>query len=204
MKKVLQFSICMLAVLTSIATTYAKDNKVKVDDKNKKEITLTLDDVKQGQQLLIKDINGLTLYKEDFKNTGSYSNTFNLSNLPNGSYYFEHEKDYQVKIIPFEIQSGAAAYNTANFVTLFKPVTRFKNNTVYISKLALNKEDLHIKIYYKKNSNTTHTDFELLHSETISNQVNIERIYSLSEKQQGEYKIVFETEGRFYTEYMHI
>lgn len=202
MKKVLKLSICMLVMISSIATSYANDYSVRINEKGKKEITLTLDHVKVGQQLYIKEVDGLTLYTEAFKTSGIYNNKFDLSNLPNGNYYFEHEKDYQIKIMPFKVVSGEVVFNRDKELTVFKPVFKVKNNNIYLSKLALNKEDLNVKIYY--DSNYGKSDFELIHSETITDEINIERIYSLSDKEKGDYRIDIEANGRSYSEFVSI
>lgn len=202
MKKVMKLSICMLVMVSSIATSYATNFSSFIDDKEKMEITLTLKDAKEGQQLLIKDVNGLILHKETIEKTGLYNNTFDLTNLPNGNYYFEHQKAYQIKIIPFNVKTGTVAFITDKEITLFKPVLRVKENNILISKLALEKEPLHVKIYY--NTNLRGADYELIHSDTITNEMNIERIYQLDGKEHGDYRIVFESNGREYVEYFTI
>lgn len=202
MKKVMKLSICMLVTMTSIAASYANDFSSYIDDKEKAEITLTLEDVKEGQQLLIKDVNGLILHRETIETTGVYNNTFDLTNLPNGNYYFEHQKAYQIKIIPFNVSSGKVAFTTAKQTTIYKPVLRVKDNNLLVSKLALDKEPLDVKIYYdgKFSSN----GYELIHSDNISDEMNIERIYKLDKKEKGNYRIVFESNGREYIENVKI
>ncbi|MGJ5642917.1 hypothetical protein [Formosa sp. S-31] len=203
MKNVMKLSICVLLAVSSIATGYAKTFSSKKDDKEKMEITLSLRYVKEGQQLLIKDLNGLIIYKEEIEETGYYNHKFDLTNLPNGDYYFEHQKAFQIKIIPFQVSTNDVSFKTEAEMLIYKPVVKFKNNQLLLTKLALEKEDLNVKIYYDATPNSS-SDYDLIYTETITNTLNIERIYQLSPKQKGDYKIILESNGRTYTENISI
>ena len=48
-------------------------------DNDLKKTTFTINNVKQGNQLIIKDFNGLILYKEQIKESGNYSKGFDLN-----------------------------------------------------------------------------------------------------------------------------
>lgn len=201
MKNVMKLSICLLVMITSITASYANNAIRKDDDKGKMVITLTLDHVKVGQQLLIKDLDGITIYKEAIATSGAYKNTFNLKSLPAGNYYFEHFKDFQVKRIPFTVSKGDVYFDDANVKSFFKPVLRAENNTLYLTQLALAKENLSVAIYYSENPGD---NSQLIHNETITDTVNIERIYQLSEKKKGTYKIVLTTNDEDFVKYVNL
>jgi hypothetical protein len=83
--------------------------------------------------------------------------------------------------------------------TIFKPTVRVKGNLVFVSKLALNNEPLKIEIYYEKGNSS-----ELVLTETIKGTKNIERVYKLTEElKSGDYKIIFNTSGREFTEFIN-
>lgn len=149
--------------------------------------TITLHNVKQGNQLLIKDSHGIIIYKEEIKNAGTYSKGFDLTALPDGNYVFELEKDVEIKSIPFKINANTVILNN-NEPTIFKPIITSKNNYLYLTKLALNNEPLHVKIYNEED--------ELLYSEKIENTKTIEKAYKLIAP--GTYKIVLASNGRTY------
>ena len=65
----------MLIALISNATNGLNNDPKK--DLNK--TTFTLKNVKQGNQLIIKDLYGLILYKEQIKDSGNYSKGFDLT-----------------------------------------------------------------------------------------------------------------------------
>ncbi|MGJ5642914.1 hypothetical protein [Formosa sp. S-31] len=201
MNKVLKLSLGLLVMVTSMTSGYANTITKNDNEKGKIEVTLTLEDVKAGQLVLIKDMSGLTIYKEAIKKAGVYNNTFNLKSLPDGAYYFEHIKDYQVKMIPFTVKYKKATVYRANEKVFFKPVVRTENNMIYLTQLALDKKDLKVSIYY---TDKFGFESELVLSETIKDTVNIERIYGLSANKKGEYKVVLSTNGEEFVEYFNL
>ncbi|MBP1840485.1 hypothetical protein [Formosa algae] len=196
MKKVFVFSIYMLAGISGFANTSNND----IVAENKSEVVLTLNNVKEGQELAIKDAYGSILYNTTIKTTGLYNNKFDLTALPDGQYSFEHEKGFEIEIMPFTVSLGNVTFNKSEEKSIFKPVIKFKENKIYVSKLDLNKEDVDVKIYYTSNN----SDFNIIHSETFSNTTDINRIYSLAEKRSGSYKVIINANGRNYVEQFKI
>ena len=180
----------MLIALISNATNGLNNDPKK--DLNK--TTFTLKNVKQGNQLIIKDLYGLILYKEQIKDSGNYSKGFDLTSLPDGSYVFELEKDLEIKSFPFTVTAKKVIFNE-NETTIHKPYVSFKNNYIYVSKLALNNEPLDVKIYYQDGTG-------LIYSENIKDTKVIEKVYKLASNAKGNYKIVLSSNGREYYEYI--
>lgn len=182
-------SAVMLAAMYSNA-----NNGLSNDPKNENKTTFSIKDVKSGNQLLIKDLNGIILYKEYIKDSGDYSKGFDLTALPNGSYVFELEKDLEIKSYPFTVESNKVLFSE-NETTIHKPYVTAKGNYLYVSKLALNNEPLDIKIYYKDTS-------ELIYSEKIKDTKSIQKVYKLLSNYKGDYTIVLNSNGREYYEYI--
>ena len=179
--------VTMFATLLSFANDASLFNI-----KNDAERTaLTLYNVKQGNLLSVKDINGVILFKEYIQESGTYTKGFDLTALPNGAYIFELDKDLEINTIPFTVKSNIVLFEKENEKTIFKPMVRVEGDKVYVSKLALNEEPLEIKIYFEGLNGS-----ELMFTETIENTKIIERIYRLDGLNTGSYKIVFYTEGR--------
>ena len=158
-----------------------------------KRTYLSLENVKQGNLLSVKDINGVILYKEFIQETGKYTKGFDLTTLPNGGYVFELDKDLEISTIPFKVISNVVVFDKENEKTIYKPLVRTKGNLVYVNKLSLNKEPLKIKVYF---SGFDSSYSELVLSETIKNTKSIGRIYKLEGLDLGSYKIEFHSEGR--------
>ncbi len=191
-------SICLLVVATSFASGFASNLSSDFDGRRDMEITLTLDNVKEGQQLYIKDIKGFILYNKTFKTSGSVNNTFDFSTLPNGVYFFEHEKAYQVKVIPFNVKDGEVRFSP-NEKVIYKPAVNVKNNIVYLSKLELDKKDVTVTLLFEKDNH-----YDVINKEKFTDTANIQRAYNLSKKESGNYKVVVKANGREFVEYFSI
>jgi hypothetical protein len=193
MKKRMHQIVCMLmmsmGIMSYANSTYSLDN-------HKESTVLTLNNVKKGHQLVIKDANLLILYKEAIQQSGTYSKGFDLTALPNGSYYFELDKDVEIVIIPFKVVESQVTFEKEKETVIYKPTVRLDDNHLFISRLSLKAKPLTIKLYYRAISQGE----DLIFSEEIENTKIVERVYELSRKKKGTYTIVFESEGREFVE----
>ncbi|MBD0823440.1 hypothetical protein [Aestuariibaculum marinum] len=200
MKNVLNNTRKRFLMVTMFATllSFANDAALFTIKDDAKKTSVTLSDVKAGNLLSIKDDNGMILYKELIQKTGTYTKGFDLTSLPDGSYFFELDKDVEITTIPFTVNDNTVDFQKEMESTMFKPVTRVKGEMVYISRLSLNKAPLEINVYFTSEDGAPVP--ELMHSETITNTENVSRIFRLSGLNKGDYKIVYKTEGKVFTE----
>lgn len=186
--------VMMLSAMLSNATRPATfENKVEI-----KNSILSIHNVKQGQQLVIKDYYGIVLYKELIEKSGAYSKGFDLTALPNGEYYFELDRDIEIQVIPFKVYMNKVEFLKEKETKFFKPVIRFKENKVLLSRLSFDNKPLEVKIYYDYDNG--YSGYELLHSEKFKDTKIVERVYALDKTKKGNYKVVVKTEGREFTE----
>ncbi|TVZ26884.1 hypothetical protein JM83_1880 [Gillisia sp. Hel_I_86] len=195
--KNLNKSILMVALMTA-SLSYASNTSTLMGMKDIKITALILEHVKEGELISIKDNSGLILYKEIVQNSGTYSKEFDLTALPDGNYFFEIDGDVKIKTIPFIVRAKNVVFDKTKETIFIKPTTRLKGNLILVSKLALDLEPLKIDVYYKGISES----YELLNSETIDNTKVIERIYKLSDAYKGNYKIVYHSSGKEFTEFI--
>lgn len=196
MKKEFKTSVLMVMLCAVMLNNANANNFIPLNTEFNKT-TLSLNNVKKGNKLLIKDLNGLVLYKELIKDSGTYYKGFDLTSLPNGNYYFELDKDVEIQTMPFTVSLGNVSFNKEKQTTVFKPIIRVKNNKILVSKLSLQEKPFEMKVYQDYDNKNY-----LVYSEFIDNTKVIERIFKLSEK--GSYKIVLKTEGREFVEYITI
>ena len=159
-------------------------------------MALTLENVSSGNSLTIKDSNGIVLYKELIKTSGTYKKGFDLTALPDGNYVFELNKDLEIKLIPFTVAAEKVEFNKGEAKSIFKPYVRQKDNKVLISKLALNGEPVTINIY--ANSDDT---YKLSYSETIKGIKAIGKVYEL--KQGASYRITLKSNNKEFTTFIN-
>ncbi|MCL5127023.1 hypothetical protein [Algibacter sp. L4_22] len=196
MKNVIKHSkkILLAAAMLTVLIGNAKD-KSSALKKGLIKTALTVDNVKEGNLLSIKDQNGITLYKELILESGTYKKGFDLTALPNGDYFFEVDKDVEIKTIPFTVESNKVVFKKDEEVTVFKPFVRENDGVVYISKLAPDYASLKISIYGNYNG-----AFELIHSDKFENLQTIQKAYKL---EKGSYKIVLNSDNNEYTKFIN-
>lgn len=189
MKKVLKNSIVLVMLFTMLCSNATEISSLKNVEDGK--TTLFLTNVKQGEQLIIKDVLGLIIYKELISQDGNYNKAFDLTSLPNGDYNFELDKQMQIQIIPFKVEFNTVKFNKDKETIINKPFVKVKDNMLYITQLALELEPLKIDLYYNADD-----VLNLIHTEKIENTKQIQRIYKLLKDKKGDYKLVFKTNGR--------
>ena len=193
MKKAFQKHLLYVAVLVTMVN-YASNVSPLNEDENIKKTVLTLNNVKEGQQLLIKDVNQIILYKEKISKSGDYRKGFDLTALPDGDYFFELNKDSVIEVIPFKVNNNVVTFNKVKKIQIFKPYVTLKENTVLVSSLSLNAEPVRLSIYYENDGS-----MELIHKETISNTVNIQKAYTLDATKTGKYLFSISKEKRTFS-----
>lgn len=192
--KTIRKSILLVTVFTTMLSS-ANEISTLISKEDLKRTALTIDNVREGDLLSIKNQNGIVIYKELIDFSGTYKKGFDLTALPNGSYFFEIDKEIEIKTIPFTVDSSIVAFDKSKEVITFKPYVNRKDDLVLISKLAPDLEPLSIDVYSKSND-----DYNLVHSEEISGTQNIERVFKL---RKGEYKFVFIFNDREYTKFIN-
>ncbi|MEW4922468.1 hypothetical protein [Algibacter sp. 2305UL17-15] len=200
MKNVIKHSKKGILMVTMFATllSFANDASLFKIKNDAERTSLTLYNVKQGNLLSIKDTNGVILFKNYIQGSGTYTKSFDLTALPNGTYVFEIDKDLEINTIPFTVKSNNVLFDKEKGETIFKPMVRINDDMVYVSKLSLNEDPFEIEIYFKGLNGS-----ELMFAETIESTKTIERIYKLGGLDFGSYKLVFHTEGREFIKYIN-
>lgn len=186
----------LLAIALLITTlTFANDDRTFSVIANAEKTTVTIKNVEEGQQLSLIDENKVVIYKEKITKSGLYTKVFDLTSLPDGNYFFELNKNLQIHTIPFKVVYSEVTFDKSNEIVVYKPTIRLKEDLVLISQLSLREAPLKIELFYDKDQNG---DYQLLHTETINNGITLEKVFKLSEKEKGNYKLVFTTEGRVF------
>jgi len=194
MRKRMNQIVCMVLMIVAMQS-YA--NRKYSLDIYKESTVITFNNVKKGHQLVIKDANLLVVYKESIQKSGNYSKGFDLTALPDGDYYVELDKDIQIVIIPFTVASNIVTFKKENETVIYKPTVRLEDNHIFVSRLSMDVAPLNIKLYYTESFQQGR---ELLFSEEIENTKIVERVFELSKEKRGSYTIIFETQGRTFTE----
>ena len=187
MKKVIKKVLVVVIMFTTVLN-HASDLSQSATAKERQLTHVTFKKVIEGSKLTIKDDHGLILYKEYIKESGTYVKDFDLTSLPDGDYYFEIDNPFEVKVIPFKVIATQVTFNKTSKVVIRKPQVTVNGNRVIISRVSPEQKDLRIKVYYE--------DYDLAYTEEVDNTENLRRVYDFSTSASGNYRIVFETQGR--------
>ena len=182
--------IILVALMFGTLITNANEKDNTNYKEAKKTVKVEFNNVKKGQTLTIKNSNGLTVYNNEIQNSGDYSKTFDFSALENGIYSAELNKDFEIVIKQFYVENGLVTFLNNKDEKIFKPIIRTEGELLLISKINFNNEPLKVTLYYND---------EAVLSETISGDKLLQRVYKLSEKEVGAYKVVVSSDERTYT-----
>jgi hypothetical protein len=180
--------IILVALMFGTLISYANEN-INTEDA-KKTVKVEFNNVKKGQTLTIKNSNGLTVYNNEIQNSGDYSKTFDFSALENGIYSAELNKDFEIVIKQFNVENGLVTFLNNKDQKIFKPIIRTEGELLLISKINFNNEPLEVSLYYND---------EAVLSETLSGDKILKRVYKLSQKETGVYKVVISSDERTYS-----
>lgn len=175
----------MFGTLIGYANRTTNNNVVE-----KKTVKVEFKSVRKGQTLTIKNERGVTVYKHEVENSGTFSKLFDLSGLENGMYKAELNKDFEIEIKNFKVENGLVTFFDTKSKKEFKPVIRKEGSLLYVSKLDFYENKLNVVIYY---------DDEIILSETLKSENILKRIYKLSEDKQGDYTVVISSNNRLFT-----
>lgn len=180
----------ILAAILFVATiSYANtDNTIFT---NVKKVKVEFSSVKKGNTVEIKDETGVIIYFERIQNTGDFSRIFDLTALDDGNYAVELNKDFEIIIKPFAVNTGEVTFISEKEEVVFKPVIRTTENKLLISKYAFEKHQMDIKIYFEGT---------LIFTENLKGEKSLNRIYQLSADKKGAYNVVVNTNKKTYQE----
>ena len=179
--KTLFKNILVLAVMLGTCTSYANATL---------EVLPTFNSVKKGNSISVTDANGKIVFSGLINFNGNISHLYDFSQLKDGTYIIEVNKDFEIEISTVEVKNNSVSYINKKSEKIFKPVFRIANNKLMISKMALNNPEMEVELYY---------DNELIHSETLKGGDILNRVYKLDNAIKGEYTAVVKSNGRVFT-----
>ncbi len=196
MKQLLKKCLVMVVMFTTIES-YSNSITLQTNDQTKNVTAVSIDSVNEGSQFIIRDGEGVILYKEHIKETGTYSKRFDLTNLPDAGYYFEIDNQDEIKVIPFIVKNNVAEFIKDEEFKVVRPDVIVKDDRAYISKSSDKEQTWEIEVYYDEG-------YDLAHSEKMRDTKSLNRVYDFSNSKKGNYTIVFSSLGRTFSNSIHI
>ncbi len=177
--------VLIFVTFISSAIENSKSNKLV----SVKRVKVEFRNVKKGQTFIIRNENKIIVHKQKIVKLGTFSKVFDLTNLKDGIYTSEVEKDFEISIKKFSVSNGYVTFIKEESKKIFKPLIRLKGDLLLISKLSF-KEPLKIVLYYEENT---------IVDEQFEGKDIINRIYKLSKAKKGAYRVVVNSDNRLFT-----
>ena len=182
-------TILVVTLMFGTLISYAKDNTKSTNSVAVKKVKVEFKDVKKGNALTIKNEYGITIYKQVLQSSGNFTKNFDLTNLEDGLYTTELEKDFEIIIKKLEIKDGFVTFYKKEKEVIFKPVIRTEGNLILISKIEFDNQPLNVTLYYNN---------DIIFSDKVEGEKVLNRVYKLSETEEGAYKVVINSDDRTY------
>lgn len=179
MKKVFKI-ILVLAVVLGTSKSYANE-AVKVES--------TFSYVNKGNHISVSDAFGEVIYSGEVNYSGNLITLYDFTQLKNGKYDVEVTKGFKIEISTIEVKNSSVSVLEANRKVIYKPVVRNENASVFITKLALDGEDMEIELYF---------DGNLIHTETLKGNTVLNRVYKLDKNLKGNYTTIIKSNDRVF------
>ena len=180
--KTLFKNILVLAVMLGTCTSYANATL---------EVLPTFNNVKKGNSITVTDATGAVIFSGRINFDGNISRLYDFSQLKDGIYSIEVNKDYEIEISLVEVKSNIVTFIYQKSEKIFKPVFRINADTVIITKLALDDPEMEVELYFEN---------DLIHSETVKGNEVLTRVYKLDKTIKGDYTAIVKTNGRVFVE----
>lgn len=186
MKKLIKISLVVVFIFT-YQLNFSNDTVILKNDQKRNITSILIESVHVGSEISIKDTDEQILFSEKIDKTGVYVKRFDFSNLPDGEYMIEFEKQDEINIVPFLVKDNIIE-RSDNDVKIAKPIVEQEDDQVYISLPVTKQKSVTIEVYFEGN--------ELAYSEKIKNVKNLNRVYDFSTSKQGTYNILIKSGDR--------
>ena len=193
MKKILKFSLVLAAVALTAVEAHAGNADFSLDLKKEegKTVSFTLREIKKID-LSIYDTSDNLIYQEKVTSNDDINRTYDLTAFPEGVYFLEAESDFKISRYKIEVVGKVARLSVDAISEVYKPVLANKNGTVSFNMLNTSKAPVSVKIY---SSNDTE-----LYNETISGELNVGKIFDISNVEGDKCTFVITSDGRTFVE----
>ena len=163
---------------------------LRILSSNNSSFIIQLSDIKYNTKCLLKNQQGVILYKEDIARAQIFQRSLNLIELPDGTYELQIEDDYKTETTSLTKSNGKVMATNQIKITTFKPQIVLKDTQLNVSLLALNNEKLTVSILDE--------DRNIISENNLSGSVNLVQAYDLSHLNPGHYTVQLYTNGKVY------
>lgn len=189
-----KLAITMAAVLFTAMNTWAADlPKVSFSTiPTEPKFSMTINGLKEDASIALRDTEGIILLEEQTEGKGNYSKVYNLSNLPEGTYYMSIKTSLKKTVQPIKLTAYGVEIDTGRRKEFYAPIIRAQEGQVDVSLYNGTAADVQITIFGNGQ--------EVIYEEKLENVVLVEKRYSTERLPRGQYNFVINTPENIYNE----
>jgi len=192
MKKILNFSLAVLIAVSALQVQARNtDFSLNVLKEKGKTVSFTLNDIKKVD-LSLYDANETLLHSEKLTAKGTINRTYDLKDLPDGTYFLEAETATKLARYKITLIGKIALMEKTASSEVFKPILNKKDGFVVMSILNLEKAPVQVRIYDEDNQ-----EVYIVNGLT---DLFVNTKFDLNHKPAQKYTFVFNYNGRQFQE----
>lgn len=192
MKTILKFRLVLAVVLTAVgAHANNADFYLHVKKEQGKTIRFALNDVKETD-LSIFDADEKLIYSENISGKNGVNRTYDLSELPKGTYFLEVETTAKVARYEITVSDKVAVLSKKATTETYKPVLTANNGFVTLNIANTEKSAVGLKIY-DSNQNE-------VYSETLKGAPSVSKKFDISNSTGEKYTFVMTYDNKSFIE----
>lgn len=182
MKKILKFSLVLVAVLTAMNTSASeKEFSLDVKKGEGKKVTFALNESNKVV-LSIYDLDNKLIHKENVNAKGIVNRTYDLKALPEGTYYLNAESETKIAKYEIAVVGETAVLSAQPVSEVYKPILINDKGSVSISISNENKTPVNIMIFNESE--------ELVYSSSLKDEQNIVRNFDIKDFSHENYTFI--------------
>lgn len=194
MKKILKFGLVLVAALTTV-NGHASTVDFTLDVKNEqgKKVTFAVNTI-NIMNLSIYDADDKLIHTEEVNSKKYFSRTYDLNELPEGTYFLEVESDSKISRYEISVAKATATLSANAISEDYKPVPVFlyKDGLVWVNIVNLGQAAVNIKIYDKDGD-------EVYDSPKLTDE-NVTKIFDVNNIQNEKHTFVMTYKDRTFTQ----
>ncbi len=192
MKKLFNFSLVIIAMLVAnVAKADDMELLVKVAKENSKWVSFITNDAKEFDVTLYTADDEI-IYGEHVKTVGNKYQTFDLSQLPEGTYKLNMESKSKLITYSIEISEGEAMLSQPVITEIKRPILTKDKDVLTLDLNGVAKGEVSIVVYNEFN--------ERLHDDVYSDISKVVRKFDVSKTMSKELTFVIASNGQEFSE----
>ncbi|NBC08725.1 MAG: hypothetical protein GVY26_16160 [Bacteroidetes bacterium] len=185
------FATVLTVLIAATATFGANAPEVSfVPIPAEKKFSLSINNLKEAAHIRLQDEEGVILLEERVQKKGSYSKVYNLSNLPEATYYMSVRTRTKKTVQPIKLTEQGVDVDVSKRKHFFGPVIRSTNDHVDLSLYNGKIADVKVSIL--------DAGRDVVYEEALENVLVVQKRYSTKKLKWGNYIMLVETANDIY------